>query len=232
MSCDNVKQRISALLDRRLRLQEQEEVLAHLETCRDCSDRFETMQHLRVEMRRMKQPVIPALLVDRLRNRALEERVRQLSITTRGARFERWASRIVLAFENMMRPLALPFAGGMLSALLLFTLLVPTLSFSHNYTDNLLSTPPFGKVDDWGFASPYLPRLVPPYMPVSGDDTVIELTIDDQGRVRDWSLVRGKETREILDFILYSKFNPATSFGQPTWGKTLAVFSPIPSRKS
>ena len=43
MSCETVQERISLLLDCKLPAIEREFVLAHLNTCDQCAERFETM---------------------------------------------------------------------------------------------------------------------------------------------------------------------------------------------
>ena len=53
------------------------------------------------------------------------------------ARAHRWAGRVQLVFENLMRPMALPFAGGVLSALVMFAMLVPSLAFPHNFRNDV-----------------------------------------------------------------------------------------------
>ena len=53
MSCENVQERISLLLDRQLEADERGNVLAHLESCRQCETRLESIQSLRAGLRRM-----------------------------------------------------------------------------------------------------------------------------------------------------------------------------------
>ena len=47
MSCENVQERISLLLDCKLADGEREYVLAHLKSCSTCAGNFESMQYLR-----------------------------------------------------------------------------------------------------------------------------------------------------------------------------------------
>jgi hypothetical protein len=60
---------------------------------------------------------------------ASRERARWNATKTVPLAFHTWAVNIKLAIDNLMRPLAVPLAGGLVSALLLFSLLVPTLGF-------------------------------------------------------------------------------------------------------
>jgi len=219
MSCDDMHEMVSSLLDRRVTAKEEESVLAHLESCRQCGAEFESMRELRGALRQLDKPELPARLLEGLRTLALNERLRRLSHVGLSARAHRWAGRLQLVFENLMRPMALPFAGGVLSALVMFAMLVPSLAFPHNFRNDV----PLWRL----YTSPALEES-----PVStGDEIVVELTIDERGRVTDYTISRGKPTAEQLnDLILFSRFAPATVFGRPTWSKVVFRRSQISVR--
>ena len=67
MSCDHVQELISPLLDRRLGAGERENVLAHLEACRECDEHLEAIQNQRKALLSMASPPAPADLNARLR---------------------------------------------------------------------------------------------------------------------------------------------------------------------
>jgi hypothetical protein len=211
---------VSSLLDRRVTAEEEENVLAHLESCRQCGEEFESMQELRGALRQLDRPELPARLLEGLRTLALNERLRRLSHVGLAARAHRWAGRMQLVFENLMRPLALPFAGGVLSALVMFAVLVPSLAFPHNFRNDV----PLWRL----YTDPALEEM----NPVSaGDEIEAGLTIDERGRVTDYTISRGKPTAEQLyDLILFSRFAPATVFGHPTQGKVVFRRSQISVR--
>ena len=220
MSCDDMHEMVSSLLDRRVTAREEESVLAHLESCRHCGAEFESMRELRGALHQLDKPELPARLLDGLRMLALNERLRRLSHVGFSARAHRWAGRTQLVFENLMRPLALPFAGGVLSALVMFAMLVPSLAFPHNFRNDV----PLWRL----YTDPALQEM----NPVSaGGEIVVELTIDERGRVTDYTISHGKPTAEQLDdLILFSRFAPATVFGRPTWGKVVFRRSQISVR--
>jgi hypothetical protein len=68
-------------------------------------------------------------LATKLSVMASHERERQLARVSVRERVRRLAANINLAFDNLMRPVALPLTGGLLSALLVFGLMMPSLSF-------------------------------------------------------------------------------------------------------
>lgn len=222
-------ERISSLLDGMVTGEEREEVLTHLNACRACSAQLKSFESLRAGLRKLDRPRIPAGLAVQLRVLASHERVRQLARTSFPARIRYWANRVKLGFDNLMRPVALPIAGGVLSALLLFSVLVPNLSFRHDRSIEpplSLSSDPDGRIVDW---SGVLPRLESVNAATEGDGTVVELIIDAQGRVADYSVRQGQLTPAMQNIILFSKFTPAMFFYQPAWGKIRVVF---PARRS
>ncbi|MBZ5576695.1 MAG: zf-HC2 domain-containing protein [Acidobacteriia bacterium] len=230
-----MQEQISLFLDRILADPERDGVSAHLETCPACNARFQSLQSTRAALRSIDRVPMPAGLAMQLRVLASHERSRQLARASYSARFRFWAERSELLFENLMRPLALPFAGGLLSALLLFGMLVPSLSFRHNFHDDLrlsIASDPDGRLVESlpGPGSPTWlwtgdsPRMESADFVGSGDETVLELTIDETGRVADYQVSRGRLTPEMQSIILFSRFTPATFNGKNTWGKTQLSF--------
>jgi hypothetical protein len=159
----------------------------------------------------------PPELLSRLRVMASHERERRLATFDLETRLENIGARINLFFQNLMRPVALPLAGGLVSALFLFCMLVPTLSFrlDHRndvptalYTEpSLLEMSPFGYGDD-------------------EETTLVELTIDERGIVTDWNTrenPRQIQNSVLADLVWYSRYSPASLFGQPTAGKVTVL---------
>lgn len=238
MSCQSVQERISSLLDRMLADGERESVSAHLESCKACGAHYHTMLSMRAALRSLDKPPVPANVATALRVLASHERVRQQTRVSFSTRLRCWSERAELMFDNLMRPMALPFAGGLLSALVLFGVLVPNLSFQHDFSNDLqfgTASDPDGRLVEslpaegsptwlqWSGSSPE-PWLQSASAVGSGDETVLELTIDETGRVADFAVSHGKLTPEMQSIILFSRFTPATFNGKNTWGKTQVFF--------
>jgi anti-sigma factor (TIGR02949 family) len=232
MSCENVQERISSILDRNVRGEEREKMLAHIESCRDCSARLEFQQQMRGVLRRMDREPIPAQLTAKLRVLASHERERRLARATFSARLRTLSDRISLLFDNLMRPLALPFAGGLASsALIIFGFLVPSLTFSHAYADQALFTYADGEVvvlaPNGGYMaapeSANAPRIERADADTPEVANVVELTICQSGRVCDWSVASGELTPDLTNIIMFGQFSPATNLGMPISGKVKAV---------
>jgi len=236
MSCDHVQELISPLLDRRLAAGERGKVLEHLQVCRKCDEHLEAIQNQRKGLLRMDGAPVPAALTARLRVIASHERERRLSHATLGSRFRYWGARTQLLFDNLMRPFALPFAGGLLSALVIFSVLVPSLSFRHNFGDEAFFTSPDGEVvvmDSRGGyvqASNLDPRILPLNVAIPDNANAVTLTVDENGKICGWAVTHGQLTPELLNVIMFAQFKPATNFGVPTAAKVNAVQWNLPRR--
>jgi hypothetical protein len=236
MSCENVQELISLLLDGRLPEAGRENVLAHTGVCRECGTHLASLETQRAILRKMAQTPMPDALAARLSVMASHERERQLARASVRERVRRLAVNINLAFDNLMRPVALPLAGGLLSTLLVFGLMMPSLSFSHQTGGDDFSTLPQGSI----VTNPYdqgadddardSPILAAPDQPKSDYVNIVNLTIDESGRVADWSVVRGQITDEMKTIILLGRFVPATTFGVRTSG-TIQVRQSLPPCK-
>jgi hypothetical protein len=231
MSCENVQERISLLLDCKLPDSDREYVLAHINTCRQCGSRFEAMQYMRASLRNMARPKVPPALAAQLRVMASHECARQVARKNFTTRVEHWVSLVRLAFDNMMRPFAVPFTGGLLSALVIFSVLVPSLSFPHSYSDDppvagLTSDVQFGDPDAiWLGTSNTHAWLEPASALIYDNQVSLTLVIDERGRVHDYYLSGGELTPEMKSMIVLSQFKPATVNGQPVWGLKQVVFT-------
>jgi len=236
MSCENAQERISLLLDGRLPAAERENVLTHADICRECGSTLASLEGQRAILRKMAQVPVPHELAARLSVMASHERERQLARVNIRERLRRTAAKIDLVFENLMRPVALPVTGGLLSTLLLFGLMMPSLSFSHQSGGYDFSTAPQGSLvaNPWDLVDDDardFPRIfASPDQTKSDYVNIVNLTIDESGRVVDWSIVRGQVTDEMKDIILFSHFVPATTFGVRTSG-TIQVRQSLPPCK-
>ena len=199
--------------------------MAHLEICGQCHDEYQALETQRLALRSMDPLEVPEVLTERLRVTASHERQRRLARVSIAARAQHLADDLSLFMNNMMRPIALPFGGGLLSAILLFSILAPGLSFirSGDSDPSVISlvTLPEGRLVG---ASGEVYRLeMVSSIPTSTDSTLVELSVDRYGHVRDWTMVRGELTPEVKSVILFSNFNPGTYFGVPTDSKILVA---------
>jgi hypothetical protein len=190
------------------------------------------MQDMRATMLGMSRVPVPAELTSKLRVKASHHIASLARRRDFAARLEHWGMRIRLAFDNMMRPVAVPFAGGLLSSFACFLFLVPSLSFQHNYglEAPIAFRPDPGIVADFtdpdgSIVGAKNASLVSGSGVITGNEVSLTVLVDPSGQVQDWTLYGGELTPEMKSLILYSKFIPATVAGQPAWGLKQLVFS-------
>jgi hypothetical protein len=247
MSCEYARARISSLIDRGLQEQERRDTVAHLESCGKCHEEYQAFEKQRLAMRSMDQLAVPPVVTHRLRVLASHERLRQMARSSISARLRHMADHAHLFMDNMMRPLALPFGGGLLSALLLFGILAPGLVFSRNadfdpsvvslvtLPQGILRTEPPGFEPRLGAAGEVVSVEMAGFVsvetvgsiPRSTDSTLVELTVDRYGHVLDWRMVQGELTPEVKSVIVFSTFDPGTYFGVPTESKILVALHSV-----
>ena len=218
MNCTNVQNSLSAHLDGCLPKEEREKVALHLARCRRCQARWEEMARVRAAVRALPAKAAPASLDTALRVIASRERAR---VAARQGMFGTLASRMRQWADDLMRPLALPLAGGVVSAVLLFAILIPSFAFRPVTADAgiVVST------------EPALKGRLPLGFDNDTADFVVEVVVDGQGRMADFAVLQGPSLannpglkRLIERKLLFTEFTPATLFGVPTPGKMYISF--------
>lgn len=186
-------------------------------------------QALNRSLRNLPRASAPVGLTPILRDVAVRERQRrlawrawdQLSYAQRFWRVARQVhDRLQLTFDNVMRPLAVPVAGGVFAAVTLFSMWV---------------VPAYPGLS--GGASHKVRRDVPTQLttevrvqPFSAlgsinGDVLLDVTIDDRGRVIDYEIVTAGYAedavarRNLESLLMGARFVPATAFGRPTRSK-------------
>jgi hypothetical protein len=128
-----------------------------------------------------------------------------------------WCIRLQLFATNLMRPLALPFAGGVFSTVALFSMWViptyPIRGAAGIDVPTMLST------------EATVRGTVP--VAAAGGDVVVDVIVmpnsDGYGRMVDYTIISPPGAtmdeafrRNLENRLLFTEFTPATSFGQPT----------------
>ncbi len=123
---------------------------------------------------------------------------------------------VSLRFDNLMRPIALPVAGGIASSMLLFAVLAPGLTINRFPVGDI----PTGLTTAGSLESSFSFDL-------GNQDFVVDVFVDEQGKVVDYSIPEGQNwaknpmlVRRLENTLLFTKFTPATFFGQPSAGRS------------
>ena len=220
MTCDRVRKTVSMVPGVVLG---SASISGHLAQCRECADYARDMSMLRTDLRSLPKRTPPPRLITQLQVLASREHLRRVSRGTLRGLVRFWIADLRLVFDNLMRPFALPFAGGLLSALFLFTMLAPGLPTPQHTRNDVLLSGIFGQ-------SQATLDAFPPFPLPEDDYVVVAVTLDRDGTVTglDYSTIpnniSSKLRNDIANMILFARFQPATEFGMPIAGKVLVSF--------
>jgi hypothetical protein len=160
----------------------------------DPLDRTETL------LKQLASPSMPADLPFRIRQRIRQERAKAQRAT--------WTWKL----QTWLSPIAVPAGVGLLTAVVCFGTFV-----------RIFEIPVQAKSGDVPLALRTPPRLRPTPLVESNngiDCMKVQLLIDENGRVADFKIIKGKQTpqqlRSLQNLLLFTVFDPATVFGAPT----------------
>ncbi len=218
MSCATIQNSLSAYLDGCLDRGENQHVRAHLGECPACTQRLQQLARVRSMLSKLPAAAPPPQLAAALRVMASRERADKLARRNLPVYL---GNRLRLFADNLMRPLALPFAGGLVSALALFSMLVPSIAARVTSADDVPI--PFIYTD------PQVKEQAP-YEFSYATDVTVEVVVDGQGRAVDFLLPNGAYAseplrRKIMTNLLFTQFTPATAYGRPTIGRMFLSFT-------
>jgi len=215
MDCSQVNVALSLLADGHVTDAERKQMLLHLGACPQCARRYEQLREVRASLRALPRRRIPPMVSLSLRVIASKESARRRRYHDFMATCREWTDRVVFRFNGLMRPLALPAAGGLLSAVLLFSMVMPNfqgLVRAHaNDVPTILFTDATVK-SSLDFS-------------MGADEIIVAVFVDERGRVIDYAFPEGSAQlntaamrRQLENTLLFTHFQPATTFGQPTAG--------------
>ncbi len=153
------------------------------------------------------------VIASRERQRLLSRQLVYQGITRR--------DRVNLFFTNLMRPLALPLAGGIFSTVALFGMCVTPMYPMR--TDDSSDVPT-------ALTTEAAVKLTAPIGGSCGE-VVVDVIVDESGRMVDYKIVSGfnvltteQVRRSLENRLIFTEFKPMTQFGQPTSGKLRLYF--------
>ena len=190
-------------------------VRRHLLACTACYEDYERSEAVGDLVERVGPREAPADL-----------RVQIMSALSRQSVRDHWP-RWKAAFGDLLRPIAVPAAGGVVSALVLFGILMSGLTASGPGLNT--------DIPITYFATTWVtdPSLRSPSPFGIDENVVVEAFIDGRGGVYDFRVVRlpaahladhAKLKSELANILLTATFDPATIWGQPVPGKMLISF--------
>jgi hypothetical protein len=216
LNCKSVRQALWSFTAHPRQDADRPGIASHLRVCRECELYYGELRSLRAGLQQLPVRPVPPLLTTRLQVLASRERARLIARRD----FRTWLvdrmSRIRLSFDNLLKPFAVPAAGGILASVLCFGIIVDTLHYRPDWQEDL----------PIGFSSEIAIDELSPFS-VKGRDVMVQLDVDSSGHVTDYSMLPGnthpspEELQEVGNLVLYSTFTPAMRFGRPIASKRM-----------
>ncbi|MBV8817174.1 MAG: zf-HC2 domain-containing protein [Acidobacteriaceae bacterium] len=205
-----MESRLPAFLENAVSQSERLQLRSHVNGCPACAKKLEAQRHVPAALGSLPRLQPPSDLEIRLRVMASRERA--VDRSPRGS-FDRWRRNLILNIELMMKPLALPAAGGLCAALLLFMTMAPA------FTQHRVSLEDVPLCDLTPSTAPMLRTMAPIGFTDGDSDVDVDLKVDDQGRIVNYSIVGGglhsDLRRSIENNLLFTTFTPGTAYGVP-----------------
>ena len=212
---------LSAFLDGRIVDSEKRLLEEHLKCCVECCARHADMVAVQTALRAAPVRKVNRELALSLRSLASREAVRRRRQVDYRARFHDVRERLTFWASGLMKPLALPAAGGLATAVLLFVAIMTSFQ-------GIISAPQRGDIPTVLATEPLLKSTL---LDTAPEEITVDVLVDEQGRVIDYGLPKGLDVaarqelrRMIGNSLLFTKFQPATTFGQPTSGWVRVTF--------
>jgi hypothetical protein len=220
MDCPLVAYKLSDLLDGEIAGPDRAAVETHLRSCAPCGERWVDYRMVSSVLHALPQPRIPVSLEWRLRVTASRAAARRRGVL--GGMVQEWFRRSMRLTGEIFRPLAIPAAGGVFSAVILLGTVMT--NFSGIVLSHPKDVPTILSTEASMVSSP----------PVAGDTEflILEVLVDEQGRAVDYSIPAATDPRRLAALkrqieiaLRYAQFKPATQFGQPVMGWVKVTFS-------
>jgi len=192
-----------------------ESIDQHLDQCRECVLHRGEVRSMRSGLRHLPSVNVPGMLQTKLRVLASRERSRRMVRKDLNSWLTEQKSRARLFFDNLLRPFAVPAAGGILASCLCFGMVADNLHVPMNWENDL----------PLGISTEVTIDELSPFS-CAGHDLLVQLSVDSQGNVTDYELPQTakaspEEIQEIGNLVLYSTFSPAVRMGRRVASKRL-----------
>lgn len=219
MNCVHAKTLFSPYLDGVVTGAQMHALSAHLEYCPACRQEYASLQQVQQLLTAVGRRKAPADLGLKLRVAMSQEIAHSRRRYIRG---------LLVRLENTVNAFTVPVAAGLLTAMVIFGLLMGFLGLpAPLQADNddvplMLSTAPQLQQSAFGTALDS----------INDDSLVIEAYVDSNGRVQDYRILsdhqQGKGLPpQVKNMLIFTTFRPATTMGRPTAGKAVLSFSKI-----
>jgi hypothetical protein len=219
MKCAEAKSLLSPYLDGVVTGAQMRGLSEHLEICARCETEYVQLretQQLLAAVGRRKAPDDLAL--------RLRVAISQEAALARRPRYEGMLVRL----ENALNAFMVPATAGLVSAVVIFGLLIGFLALPEQLLGNnndvplMLNTAPQLQQSAFGTV----------LSSINDDSLVIEAYVDANGRVQDYRVLSDAGepvdlTPQVKNMLIFTTFRPATTMGRPTAGRAVLSFSKV-----
>lgn len=220
LNCSKAGSLFSGYLDGAISGREMQAVAAHLEHCEGCATEFAQWRG----MQSLLAHAAPAKVPDKL---GLQLR---LAISHESSRHQGFWHSVSATWENLVRPIALQAASGLVGTVLLVGGTAALVGIVPVSNEVLAHDEPLRAVTMPHYL--YTAEEDEPLAPALQDATVVvEADVSTQGKVYGYDIVSGPvdaETRSaVRDELMLQVYEPAKMFGVPVRGRVLVTFSGV-----
>jgi len=193
------------------------QVTEHLCGCPGCAGHFASMQRAQSIVGALGRKVAPPDLTLKLRV--------ALSQEIANSRRSRW-EMLRVRWENAFNAVMVPATAGIVTTLIIFGVLIsflyPAQVSASNDVQTMLYTPAQLRSTPFELSMGV----------ANADSLVVEAYVGPDGRVQDYRILSGPENDAALlpqlkNMLIFTTFQPATAFGQPTSGRVILTFSKV-----
>lgn len=219
MNCTEAKSLFSPYLDGAVSGTQMRDLTLHVDSCGECGQRYAQLLQTQQLLSKIGRRKAPADLALKLRVAISRE-----AAESRRSKFE----GLFVRLENALNAFMVPATAGMLTAVVIFGLLMGFFALpAPLYSDN-------DDVPLMLYSAPVLQQAAfgTSLGAISDDSLVIEAYVDANGRVEDYRILsESKESQALLpqvkNMLIFTTFRPATAMGRPTTGRAVLSFSKI-----
>jgi anti-sigma factor RsiW len=216
MKCTEAISLFNPYLDGSLNGSQMHSLADHFKTCVKCNAEYSSLKQTQNLLAGLGHKTPPADLALRIRVAISQQN---------SARFSRRLQGFLVRLENSVNAFMLPAGAGLVTATVMFGVLIGFLAVPNKVSANDVPTSLY--MPPRLTSAPFVGSLTID----SASPVVIEAYVDSNGRVADYRIIAGEDTQEVrkqLDrSLIFTVFEPAMSFGQPATGKVVITFSNV-----
>jgi hypothetical protein len=217
MKCSEAKPLFSTYMDLSMSGKQMRLVSGHLEECQACRSEYALLCRTQQLVAGLGRKQAPQDLALKLRVMASQQLAQSRRVPFEGLR---------MRLENTFNAFMVPATAGMLSAVIIFGLLIGVMSpgqliSGSNDVPILVYTPP-------ELASSPFSQMGS----LNAESLVVEAYVDSNGRVQDYRILSAPDNSkelvpELNKMLIFTTFRPATAFGRPTSGWAVLSFAKV-----